>query len=139
METFLLDTNIASLLHPQKQNSLLYSQYSSMLLGKSLAISFQTEAELWSWGFENNWGLTRIRNLEQFISQFIIIPTSKELAKVWALVRTKSKQQGRFLETADAWIIATGVYYEIPVVTHDKDFIGLNIPGLTIITFLDNE
>jgi len=40
---------------------------------------------------------------------------------------------GRRLETADAWIAATAVLYDAPLVTHNaSDYAG--VPGLKLLT-----
>ncbi len=46
MSTVLLDTTVASLLHPKKTNDALRVQYETHMEGQILAVSFQTVAEL---------------------------------------------------------------------------------------------
>jgi len=55
MSTVLLDTTVASLLHPKKKQDALRAQYEPHMQGQILALSFQTVAELWAWAEENNW------------------------------------------------------------------------------------
>jgi tRNA(fMet)-specific endonuclease VapC len=81
MSTVLLDTTVASLLHPRKKNDALRAQYETHMEGQILAISFQSVAELWSWAEENNWGTTLRAGLEIFLQKFLIIPYDAELAK----------------------------------------------------------
>lgn len=64
MSTVLLDTTVASLLHPKKNDNELRTKYESDMQGQILAISFQSVAELWSWAEENNWGTTLRTGLE---------------------------------------------------------------------------
>lgn len=47
MSTVLLDTNIASLLHPKKKAAALRRRYEPHMRGQTLALSFQSVAELW--------------------------------------------------------------------------------------------
>ena len=84
MSTVLLDTTVASLLHPRKKNDALRAQYETHMEGQILAISFQSVAELWAWAEENNWGISLRAGLETFLSKFLVIPYDSELAKTWA-------------------------------------------------------
>ncbi|HXU36323.1 MAG TPA: PIN domain-containing protein [Blastocatellia bacterium] len=136
MSTVLLDTTVASLLHPGKKQDPLRMQYETHMKGKILAISFQTVAELWSWAEENNWGSKRREGLERFIQRFLIIPYDPELAKTWAQVSTHCRRIGRRLEAGDAWIAACAVRFRIPLLTHDGDHVGLNHPDLQVISYV---
>lgn len=46
MSVALVDTGVASLLHPKKRASTLRAQYAPHLVGQILALSFQSVAEL---------------------------------------------------------------------------------------------
>ncbi|MEK6321452.1 MAG: type II toxin-antitoxin system VapC family toxin [Acidobacteriota bacterium] len=74
MSTVLLDTTVASLLHPKKKRSTLRAQYEPHMEGQILALSFQSVAELWSWAEENNWGSKQRNGLTIFLRGFLIIP-----------------------------------------------------------------
>jgi len=51
----------------------------------------------------------------------------------WAEVMVAARRAGRRLETADAWIAATAVLYNAPLITHNaSDYLG--VPGLQVIT-----
>ena len=136
MSTVLLDTTVASLLHPKKKNNLLRAKYESHMRGQILALSFQSVAELWSWAEENNWGVKQREGLTVFLQRFLVIPYDGDLAKAWAKVETHSKRIGRRLESGDAWIAATAVRYKIPLLTHDRDHVGLNYPDLHVISYV---
>lgn len=136
MSTVLLDTTVASLLHPKKRGGALRTKYEPHMRGQILAISFQSVAELWAWAEENNWGEKQRQGLEAFFQRFLIISYEFELAKTWARVSAQSKQIGRRLESGDAWIAATAVHYQIPLLTHDRDHVGLNIPNLYVISYV---
>jgi predicted nucleic acid-binding protein len=133
MATLLVDTNVASFIYPFK-NSPDRPRYESTLRDNVLAISFQTVAELLQWGEINKWGPRRRAGLDQFIDGFVVIPYTRELAEEWARVITRAHRAGRRLEAGDGWIAATAVRFGIQLVTHDKDFAALKIPGLTVIS-----
>lgn len=135
MSTILLDTTVASLLHPKKNNTF-RAKYESHMQGQILALSFQSVAELWAWAEENNWGTKQRDGLTVFLQRFLVIPYDAELAKMWAKVETHCKRIGRRLESGDAWIAATAVRYKIPLLTHDRDHVELNYPGLQVISYV---
>lgn len=136
MSTVLLDTTVASLLHPKKKQDAVRAQYEPHMQGQILALSFQTVAELWSWAEENNWGARHREGLERFIQRFLVIPYELELAKTWAQLSTHCKRIGRRLEAGDAWIAATAVRFRIPLLTHDRDHVGLRYPDLHVISYV---
>lgn len=131
--TVLLDTTVASLLHPKKNDDLLRTKYEREMEGQILAVSFQSIAELWSWAEENNWGMTLRAGLEVFLHKFLVIPYDSELAKTWARLSTHCKRSGRRLEAGDAWIAATAAQYKLTLLTHDLDHVGLNFPHLNVV------
>jgi tRNA(fMet)-specific endonuclease VapC len=136
MDTVLLDTTVASLLHPKKKNSETRAKYEPHMKGKVLALSFQSVAELWSWAEENRWGDKQRQGLDAWLRRFLVIPYDYELAQVWAKVVALCKSQGRRLEAGDAWIAATAVHRKIPLLTHDEDFVGLHVPNLKVVSFV---
>lgn len=136
MAAVLLDTTVASLLHPRRKGSALRRLYEPHMRGQILVLSFQSVAELWAWAEEKNWGERARRRLEGFLRRFLIIPYDAELAKVWARVSVLCRKQGRRLEAGDAWIAATAVHRQITLLTHDSDHVGLEVPGLDVVSYV---
>jgi tRNA(fMet)-specific endonuclease VapC len=136
VSTVLLDTSVASLLHPKKKGSSVRVQYDPHMNGQVLALSFQSVAELWAWAEENNWGDRQRTGLEAFLRRFLVIPYDFDLAKTWARVSAQSKRQGKRLETGDAWIVATALHRKIPLLTHDRDQAKVVITGLEVISYV---
>lgn len=137
MSIVLLDTTVVSLLHSKKRNEDLLNKYSVHMERQTLALSFQSVAELWSWAEAKEWGDEARHKLDLFLESFLIIPYDYPLAKVWARAMQFSRKEGRRLETGDCWIVATAVYRNIPLLTHDRDFLGLSISGLDVISYLE--
>jgi len=137
MSVVLLDTSVASLLHPKKKNDVLRAKYEGHMRGQTLALSFQTVAELWDWAESNQWGDKARQGLDAFIRRFLVIPYDYHLAKTWAFVMAASRPVGRRLEAGDCWIIATAVHRDIPLLTHDRDMVGRSINGLNVVSYLD--
>lgn len=138
MDTVLLDTTVVSLLHPKRKNNPIRALYEPHLKDAVFAISFQSVAELWKWAEKQKWSDKNREGLDAFIRGFLIYPYDYDLAKIWANVSTQSESMGRRLEAGDAWVIATAVYRNVPLLTHDTDMTGLNLPDLTIISYADN-
>jgi tRNA(fMet)-specific endonuclease VapC len=135
----LLDTSVASLLHPRKKAAVLRRRYEPHLRGQTLALSFQSVAELWDWAEANDWGTKARNGLDSFIRRFLVIPYDFELAKAWARVMQAARQEGRRLESGDGWIAATAVHRGIALLTHDRDLINRKIDGLRVISYVDEE
>jgi tRNA(fMet)-specific endonuclease VapC len=133
MATVLLDTTVASLLHPRRAGSTLRALYASDMQDRTLAISFQTVAELWSWAEENRWGTPARAALDAFIAQFLLMPYSAERAQTGAGVMTPARRVGRRLEAGDTWIAASAVLYRVPLLTSDRDFVSIDFEGLEVV------
>jgi tRNA(fMet)-specific endonuclease VapC len=133
METVLLDTSVLSLLHPRKIHSSQRSLYEPHMQGQSLAVAFQTVAEMYQWAEQNRWGATNRAALDEFLKRFLVIPYDRDLAAAWAKVMTHGRHAGRRLESADGWIAATALRYGIPLLTQDLDLADLDLPGLTVV------
>ena len=131
----LLDTTVVSFLMPGKKTGAVKEKYEKEIIGKVLALSFQSVAELWKWAEARNWGEKRREGLDAYIKRFLVFPYDYELAKTWARVSAHAESQGRRLEAGDAWIVSTAVYRKVPLIAHDKDMVGLNIPNLEVISY----
>ncbi|MBI3410648.1 MAG: PIN domain-containing protein [Planctomycetes bacterium] len=128
MGTRLLDTNIVSYLF--KGHSLA-AAYRPHLAGHTMAVCFMTEAELFEGALRARWGSRRWARLEALLSTFLYIPSSPDLSRGWAQVRTERQTQP--IGAADAWIAAAALVHGCELVTHNpSDFQG--IAGLTVIS-----
>lgn len=138
MSVVLLDTTVASLLHPKKRGTGLREKYEKHMKDQTLALSFQSVAELWQWAEANSWGENARRGLDAFVRRFLVIPYDYELAQVWAKVMEQSRQEGRRFEAGDCWIAATNVHRNIPLLSHDKDFANRSITGFNVVTYVED-
>lgn len=126
----LADTNILSYIYNKHSHSTLYEPH---LGGKVVLISAQTLAEMRFGAFRRNWGATRLVNLETFLSNYTAVYPNDVICKQWARLRADAEIQGKHLAVADAWVAATAVAMDVPLITHNKkDFAFL--PGLTVIS-----
>jgi tRNA(fMet)-specific endonuclease VapC len=61
--------------------------------------------------------------------RFVVVPSSHDLVLKWAEAMVAARRNGRRIETADAWIAATALLYDAPLLTHNKAD-DLGVPGL---------
>jgi tRNA(fMet)-specific endonuclease VapC len=84
--------------------------------GHELALSFMTIAELFQWASLRQWGDHRLLQLEQYLSNYLIIPVDQPLCREWAEIRA-NQRAGRPISAQDAWVAATALRYSLPLVT----------------------
>ena len=139
MSVVLLDTTVASLLHPRKRGSEILGRYAVHMEKQTLTLSFQSVAELWNWAEAREWGEEARNELDLFIKRFLVIPYDYALAQAWARAMQSSRKKGRRLDSGDCRIAATAIHRQIPLLTHDRDFLDLPLPGLQVISYLELE
>lgn len=126
MKPIVLDTDVVSFLFKGDSRAQLCIP---SLQNRQWLISFMTEAELEQWALLSNWGAKRVEWLRLFLGRCAIVPSSHDLVLKWAEATVAARGSGRRIETADAWIAATALLYDAPLVTHNKsDYLG--VPGL---------
>jgi len=129
MTPVILDTDIISFVFKGHPAAALYADD---LNGRELIISFMTLAELERWPIEAKWGTAKRDHLKTMLDSFSIVPWDRILCTTWAKVMSGAKAKGFRIECADAWIAATALSYDIPLVTHNRnDYRG--VEGLTVI------
>ena len=70
MSVVLLDTTVVSLLHPKKRRAEILDRYAVHMEKQTLALSFQSVAELWNWAEAREWGDEARNGLDLFIKRF---------------------------------------------------------------------
>jgi len=91
-----------------------------------------TLAELERWPLEAKWGPEKRRLLAEHLKQFAVTPWDRALCTTWAEVMATARARGFRIDSADAWIAATALLYQIPLVTHNRDDYR-GVQGLNII------
>lgn len=92
-----------------------------------------TVAELERWAIQYRWGAQRTHWLHLHLARFTVIPSSPDLCRKWAEVIVAAQAVGRRIECADAWIAATALLYQAPLLTHNRhDYLGVS--GLALIS-----
>ena len=128
MEPLLLDTNVVSFL---MRGHTFAEPYRRHLEGKTLAISFMTVGEMYEGARRRGWGQARMAALETRLRTYLVVPYSFRLCQIWGRIR--AERRSRPIAVDDAWIAATAIAHDCPLVTHNPgDF--TDIRGLTLIT-----
>jgi tRNA(fMet)-specific endonuclease VapC len=122
-----VDTSVVSYI--LKKHSLA-PDYWKILKGRPLAISFMTVAELYRWPLQRNWSDRRTDQLHQHIRGYTLLRHTIAMSREWAKIKCR---RGHPISDSDAWIAATALLYEIPLVTHNPRHF-LHIDGLRILT-----
>jgi tRNA(fMet)-specific endonuclease VapC len=124
-----IDTDVWSYLYKGRDEAKLYEPH---LQGNVLVVSFQTQAELIRWSLTAGWGERRRKDLESCMQNYVVEHSSKALCLRWAEAIESARRNGRPISTADAWIAATALLFEAPLITHNKShFMGVD--GLSVI------
>lgn len=130
MRSFIIDTDVVSYIFKGDTRGDLYEHH---LKGSIASISFVTVAELDLWAVTHNWGEKRKSELALFLQRFAVIESNRQLCRMWAAVTDQVRRGGRKIQPGDAWVAATALLYNVPLITHNADdFVG--VAGLTVIS-----
>ena len=132
MSALVLDTNIVSYL---MRGSPREERYREHLEGNTLALSFMSVAELYEGAFRRGWTGRRMEALEETLKSYLVVPYSAAMCRSWGRIRAERRHKP--ISTDDAWIAATAITHDCPLVTHNPgDF--EEIAGLSVITEADS-
>ena len=130
MNAAIVDTDVVSMLFKGDTRA---DAYRAHITGRLLGISFMTLAELERWSLERNWGERRKIELAQHLTRYAVLPVSRDLCGKWAEVSFAAKRKGRPIQTADAWIAASALYYQVPLITNNRSDYSL-VDGLALLS-----
>lgn len=130
MDFIVLDTNIVSYLFKGDSRDDLYASHLEDRLG---ILSFMTIAELDQWVDVHRWSEHKRAELEAFLRPYTVIESDRELCRQWATIRTQVRRSSYQIETADAWVAATAMLYNIPLVSHNRAHFS-RVPSLQLIS-----
>jgi predicted nucleic acid-binding protein len=71
--------------------------------------------------------------LEQYLRRYLVQDSSPALCRRWAEVLDDARRRGRPIATADAWVAATALFLNMPLVTNNESHFS-SVPGLTVIS-----
>jgi predicted nucleic acid-binding protein len=130
MNAAIVDTDLVSMLFKGDTRAMAYRSH---ITGRLLGISFMTLAELERWALERAWGASRRLELAQHLTHYAVLPAGRELCVKWAEICFGAKKKGRPIQTADAWIAASALYYEVPLITNNRSDYSV-VDGLVLLS-----
>ena len=121
MSLLLLDTNVVSILF--KPDHPLHLRCFEIVAGEQWFISFMTRSELLLWPKINRWGAARRDELTKHVDLSTTLFPDQDTCLVWTDIVAQSRASGRPITTADAWVAAAALQWDVPLVTADhRDF-----------------
>lgn len=134
---YVLDTNIVLLyLKDDVTKNFIEENYGPFQSGNNPIISVVTIAEIRSIALKNNWGERRIKIVEEFMNELVVIDIKfndliDAYAEIDAFSQGKLKNRplkisSRNMGKNDIWIAATTYLTNSKLITTDKDFEHLN-------------
>ena len=129
MTDVVVDTNVLSFMLKGSGDE---ERYRRHVRSNTLHASFMTVAELDRWALRATWGTDRRFAYERFVDRLVVHPSSRDLGRTWAQLMVARTRAGRPISVPDAWIAATALFLDLPLVTDNLRDFGA-IPGLRII------
>lgn len=128
-----VDTNVVSYIYNRSELGRRYE----LLLGPFTGyIASVTLTELYFGPDCRRWGTARWERLNEVLGAYAFLPATAEAAKLAGHIRAQRKHIGRPIRWRDAYIAAVAVTNHFPLITHDRDFSGID--GLEILTELSS-
>jgi tRNA(fMet)-specific endonuclease VapC len=124
-----IDTNVISYLH---RADALGKDYLLLIGGRPAGVTILTLAELHYGISLGGWGDKQRCRLDAILSTFLVLQAPAVVAEICGNLRAERARVGIPIDLADAWIAATALWYDLPLVTHDRDLEA--IPGLQVLT-----
>jgi predicted nucleic acid-binding protein len=90
-------------------------------------------AELRLWAELRNWGSQRRADLEHFLQGCLLYYPDNLLCTQWASLVAMQRRAGRQIAPHDAWVAATALYLDVPLVTHNAGHYR-DMPCIQLIT-----
>jgi tRNA(fMet)-specific endonuclease VapC len=129
--SFLLDTDICSI--HTKDDRVLFHRF--MHYVGQLHVSVITVGELTTWSNRLTASARRKQTIERLLTDVEILDVTPEVARTFGRVRASVLDRGNTVATADGFIAATALVYDLTLVTHNtKDFAA--VPGLRLADWL---
>lgn len=129
--TVVCDTDVASFLF--NLDPVRLPRYSPHIRGRNVVLPFAAVGELVYGANLRRWGATRRLQLERFIRKHLIEYPTYPVCEIWAELRVTARRLGVEIDRQDAWMAATALYLDAPLVTHNaRHYSG--VPGLILIT-----
>lgn len=129
MTKLLLDSNVVSFVVKGDSRA---EVFRPLLHGNDLYIAFVSLGEILRWPLVRDWSAERTERLKSRLEHYKVLETDGELCQVWAEV---ASIKGRPVSFHDAWIAATAIRHNLPLVTHNRR----NFEGIPRLKLLPDE
>ena len=124
-----VDTDVLSFLYKRDTRAKLYESH---LNDPPFIVSFMSLAELRRWTLERSWGENRREELENYLTRYLILHSDDQMCSRWAEAMNSARKRGQPVAPADAWIAATALLLDVPLITHNgSNYAGID--GLRVI------
>ncbi|NNG38063.1 PIN domain-containing protein [Flexivirga sp. ID2601S] len=132
----LVDTDVWSHVIPSgRDRDPRASSWRRLLLGKQVLIAAQTEGELRFGALAKRWGATKFAALEANLTKTPTVPVTNDVIESFASVRAACRHAGHALaekiHVGDAWIAATAIAFDLPLLAGDRIYRG--VEGLRLV------
>jgi predicted nucleic acid-binding protein len=132
MRRVVLDTDVAS----RTLKDRLTGPLATKLIGTTWCVTFVTVGELWHWAEMRNWGRRTRDELEDWLSNVLILDSDEAVSRTWGRIYADAKHRGQPRPQNDSWIAACCLANGLPLATlNTKDFVDfIEHDGLELIT-----
>ncbi len=112
----LIDTDVFSWVAGQRGR---HEEYSDLIRGHLLVLSFATVGELWAGANKSDWGERRRRDLEARITRYVTLTATSAVTQRFGAIYAKLRDQLQGGGVNDMWIVACALAQPraLPVVT----------------------
>ncbi len=128
----MVDTNVISFLYREDTRAV---EYERLISASTPHLSVVSVGELLFGAARANWSGSRTSALMAITQAYIVVEITYRIAETWAQIRAQTSAIGRTLSQSDAWIAASALVMECPLITHNpSDFSSIH--NLELITFV---
>jgi tRNA(fMet)-specific endonuclease VapC len=125
------DTDAASFV--VKDDPLRGPRYLRHFQGQSVILPFSVLAELRLGAELRQWGPVRRARMDQFVQGCIVHYPDDTVCTLWAFLVAVLRRAGRQISPHDAWVAATALFLDVPLVTHNARHYR-DVPDLQVLT-----
>jgi predicted nucleic acid-binding protein len=123
MRHLVVDTDVVSYIFKWHTSA---PRYVELLADNEVVPSFVTLAGMRLGALKARWGSRKRDLLERYLSRFTVCYPDDRLCGLWAEVKHESNRRGHPMGSHDAWIAATALYLDAPLITNNaKDYVHL--------------
>lgn len=116
MRRLVVDTDVVSYIFKWHSSA---PRYVELLADNEVVLSFVTPGEMRLGALKAHWGFRKRNLLERYLSRFAVCYPDDQLCTRWAEAKHESNRKGHPISSQDAWIAATALYLDAPLVSNN--------------------